>query len=65
MFFLLPVSDMHECSKCRESALTDCISLPDGTALCVCVELEKKMIAEEPVICYFNKAKERKSAIVI
>ncbi|XP_060566900.1 neurogenic locus notch homolog protein 1-like [Ruditapes philippinarum] len=50
--------DMQECSNCRESALTDCISLPDGTAVCVCVELKKKMIAEEPVICYFNKAKE-------
>ncbi|XP_045207822.2 neurogenic locus notch homolog protein 3-like [Mercenaria mercenaria] len=50
--------DMYKCYKCRKSALTDCIGLPDGRSVCVCVETPKAIIAEEPAICYYDKAKE-------
>jgi hypothetical protein len=53
---------MLECYHCKDKARPDCISLPDGTGVCVCLELEdrKKHLGQPPLICYYKQFKESK-----
>ena len=56
------ISDMLECYKCKKRGRTDCIGLPDGTAVCVCLELasNKRDQGLPPLICYYKKYLKRK-----
>ena len=57
---------MLECYLCKRVGREDCIGLPDGTAVCICLELDnnKKSLGNPPLICYYKMFKDCKYDIL-
>ena len=51
--------EMLECYHCMRRGRKDCKGLPDGTAVCICLELvkRKRHLGKPPFTCYYKTFK--------